>query len=107
VTAAIPAVATSVARIVAASCPVVVFTVLVRIEPFQKTSDGGLLTNPVPEINKVNVSLPAVTLAGKRPVMMGVGGGEVLVEVQLPSAIVTARIAAKAVHRKCISSILP
>src|ERR1700678_4829190 len=55
VTAAIPAVATSVARIVAASCPVVVFNVLARIEPLQKTCDGGLLTSPVAEINKVNI----------------------------------------------------
>ena len=106
VTAAMPELATSVARIDTASCKVVAFTLLVRIEPFQKTCDCGLVTKPFPEINRVNAWLPAVMLEGKRPVITGVGGGEVVEEPQLPSTIETARSAAITVHRKRISSIL-
>jgi hypothetical protein len=55
VIAPMPAIATSDAIIVTASCSVVVFSTLVRIDPFQNTCDCGLLTKPVPEINRVNV----------------------------------------------------
>jgi hypothetical protein len=55
VTAATPALATSEAIMVTTSCCVVLFRTLVRIEPFQKTCDGGLLIKPVPEINRVKV----------------------------------------------------
>jgi hypothetical protein len=106
VTAAIPEVATSVARIDTASCNVVLFTVLVRIEPFQKTCEGGLVTKPFPEINKVNAWLPAVILEGKSPVITGVGGGAVELDPQLPSTMIIARSAPTAVHRRRISSIL-
>jgi hypothetical protein len=106
VTAARPGLATSLARIDTESCNVVLFTVLVRIEPFQKTCDGGLVTKPFPEINRVNASLPAVILEGKSPVITGVGGGWVELEPQLPSTIGSARSAAIAVHRKRISSVL-
>ena len=107
VTAAIPAVATSDARTVTASCCVVEFKTLVRIDPFQKTCDGGLLTKPVPEMNIVNTWLPAVMLEGNRPVITGVGGGcEVLVLEQLPSSTVPIKSASNAVHRKRISRIL-
>ena len=73
VTAPTPEVATSEAIIVTASCSVVVFKTLVRIDPFQNTCDGGLVMNPLPEINKVNVWLPAVMLEGNSPVITGVG----------------------------------
>jgi hypothetical protein len=55
VTAPTPAVATSDAIIVTASCWVVLFNTLVRIDPFQNTCDCGLLIKPVPEMNTVNV----------------------------------------------------
>jgi hypothetical protein len=106
VIAAMPGVATSVARMLTASCVVTVFSLLVRSEPFQKTCDGGLVTKPVPEMNRVNIWLPAVMLEGKRPVITGVGGGVVVEEPQLPSMVVIARSAARTVHRKRINSIL-
>src|SRR5580704_3753515 len=100
-----PGLATSLARIDTASCNVVLFTVLVRIEPFQKTCDGGLVMKPFPEMNNVNASLPAVMLAGKRPVITGVGVGCEL-DPQPASTIVSARSFATTVHRNRISSIL-
>src|SRR3984957_4273302 len=103
-TAAMPDVATSDARITTASCPVVVFRTLVRIDPFQKTCDGGLVMNPFPEINMVNIWLPAVMLDGNKPVITGVGDGcEFELLEQLPSTTAPVMIASHAVHRKHIS----
>jgi hypothetical protein len=108
VSAPTPAVATSDAIIVTASCSVVVFSTLVRIDPFQKTCDSGLVIKPVPEINKVNVWLPAVMLEGNKPVITGVGYtvADVLVLEQLPSGRAHISSASKTVHRKRISYVL-
>jgi hypothetical protein len=67
-----------------------------------------LLIKPVPEINIVNVWLPAVMLEGNKPVITGVGYtvAEVPVLEQLPSGRTHIRSASKAVHRKSISYIL-
>jgi hypothetical protein len=104
VIAAIPELATSDARITTASCPVVLFRTLVRIEPFQKTCDGGFVMNPLPEINILNIWLPAVILDGNKPVITGVGGGcGFVLLVQLPSSTAPVMRGSNAVHRKRIS----
>src|ERR1700722_427219 len=104
VTAAIPELATSDAKITTASCPVVEFRTLVRTDPFQKTCDGGLIMNPLPEINMVNIWLPAVMLDGNKPVITGVGGGcEFELLEQPPSSIAPVTRASSTVHPKRIS----
>jgi len=83
------------------------FRTLVRIDPFQKTCVGGLDMNPMPEINIVNIWLPAVMLDGNKPVITGVGGGcGFVLLVQLPSSTVPVTKASNAVRRKRISRIL-
>ena len=73
-TCAIPGLATSEAGIVTASCPVVIFKVLERGEPFQyaKVTPFESAMKPVPATKSVKPWLPAVMLDGKRPVIAGV-----------------------------------
>ena len=77
VTSEVPAVATSEARTVIAICPVFIFTVAERAEPFQNAVEVPVdpAMKPVPAMNIVKDWLPAVTLDGKSAVMIGVGFG--------------------------------
>jgi len=114
VTSEVPGVATSEARTVMAICPVFIFTEAERAEPFQNAVEVPVdpSMKPVPPINIVKDWLPAVTLDGKRPVMIGVGfgwPGETvlpLLELQLEVKIVSTPSATSAVHRKCIKPVL-
>src|ERR1700691_1178597 len=108
VTSAVPAVATSEARTVMAICPVFIFTAAERAEPFHNAVEV-----PVdPAMNIVKDWLPAVTLDGKSPVMIGVGfgwpGATVLplLELQLDVRIVSTATLPNAVQRKRIKPVL-
>ena len=70
VTAAKPGVAISVAGIEAISS-VLVRKVVVRVEPFQRTSD--VVTKPVPITDRVKAGPPAGVDDGSRRVIAGVG----------------------------------
>jgi len=60
--------------------------------------------NPLPEINMLNIWLPAVMLDGNKPVITGVGGGcEFVLLEQLPSNTAPVMRASNAVHRERIS----
>jgi len=90
-----------------------VFTIPVRGDPFQYAvvvpDDPAI--NPVPEMFRVNIWLPAVMLAGARFEMMGVAfGWPEPPELELDphpdtSAAMKASIP-NVVHRKCINRIL-
>jgi hypothetical protein len=89
-----------------------VFTTAVRGEPFQYAVvvpvDPEI--NPVPEMKRVNVWLPAVMLAGANSVIIGVALGCPLVEPDPephPEIIITRDASIpNMVHRKCINRIL-
>ena len=114
VTSEVPGVATSEARTVMAICPVFILTEAERAEPFQNAVEVPVdpAMKPVPAMNMVKPWLPAVTLDGKRPVMIGVGfgwpGATVLplLELQLDVTIVSTPSIMSAVHRKRIKAIL-
>src|SRR5580704_4002132 len=114
VTSEVPGVATSEARTVIAICPVLIFTEAERAEPFQKAVEVPVdpSMKPVPAMNTVKDWLPAVTLDGKRPVMIGVGfgwpGATVLplLELQLDVKIVSTASTMSALHRKRIKPVL-
>jgi hypothetical protein len=114
VTSEVPGVATSEARTVMAICPVFIFTEAERAEPFQNAVEVPVdpSMKPVPPMNMVKDWLPAVTLDGKRPVMIGVGfgwPGETvlpLLELQLEVKIVSTPSTTSAVHRKRIKPVL-
>jgi len=114
VTSEVPGVATSEARTVMAIWPVLIFTVAERAEPFQNAVEVPVdpSMKPVPAMNSVKPWLPAVTLDGKRPVMVGVGfgwpGATVLplLELQLDVRIVSTPSTMSAVHRKRIKPVL-
>jgi hypothetical protein len=90
------------------------FTVAERAEPFQNAVEVPVdpSMKPVPAMKSVNPWLPAVTLDGKRPVMIGVGfgcpGATVLplLELQLEVKIVSTPSTMSAVHRKRIKPVL-
>jgi hypothetical protein len=77
VTSEVPGVAMSEAMTVIAIWPVFIFTVAERAEPFQNAVEVPVepAMKLVPAMNIVNDWLPAVTLDGKSPVMIGVGFG--------------------------------
>src|SRR5271169_5771717 len=77
VTSEVPGDATSEAKTVTASWPVFIFTVAERAEPFQNAVEVPVdpCMKPVPATKRVKDWLPAVTLDGKSPVMIGVGFG--------------------------------
>ena len=110
----VPGVTTSEARTVMAICPVFMFTVAERAEPFQNAVEVPVdpSMKPVPAINIVKDWLPAVALEGNRPVMIGVGfgwpGATVLplLELQLDVRIVSTASIMSAVHRKRIKPVL-
>ncbi len=110
----VPGVAMSEARTVMAICPVFMFTEAERAEPFQNAVEVPVEPSmkPVPAMNMVKDWLPAVTLEGKRPVMIGVGfgwpGATVLplLELQLEVKIVSTPSTISAVHRKRIKPVL-
>jgi hypothetical protein len=114
VTSDVPGVSTSEARTVMAICPVLIFTVAERAEPFQNAVEVPVdpSMKPLPAMNSVKPWLPAVTLDGKRPVMTGVGfgwpGATVLplLELQLDVRIVSTASIMSAVHRKRIKPVL-
>jgi hypothetical protein len=114
VTSAVPAVATSEARTVMAICPVFIFTVAERAEPFKNAVEVPVdpAMKPLPAMNMVKDWLPAVTLDGKSPEMTGVGfgwpGATVfpLLELQLDVRIVRTATTTNAVHRKRIEPVL-
>src|SRR5271170_4473450 len=114
VTSEVPGVSTSEARTVMAICPVLIFTVAERAEPFQNAVEVPVdpSMKPLPAMNSVKPWLPAVTLDGKRPVMTGVGfgwpGATVLplLELQLDVRIVSTASIMSAVHRKRIKPFL-
>ena len=114
VTSEVPGDATSVARTVMAIWPVLIFTVAERAEPFQNAVEVPVdpSMKPVPAMNSVKPWLPAVTLDGKRPVMVGVGfgwpGATVLplLELQLDVKIVSTASTMSALHRKRIKPVL-
>jgi hypothetical protein len=97
-----------------AICPVFIFTEAERAEPFQNAVEVPVdpSMKPVPPMNMVKDWLPAVTLDGKRPVMIGVGfgwPGETvlpLLELQLEVRIVSTPSTTSAVHRKRIKPVL-
>jgi hypothetical protein len=81
VTCAVPAAAMSAA--VMAACNWVALTkVVVRFEPFHRTTDP--LTNPLPFTVKVKAAPPAVALEGEIEVIAGTGLGAVIVKAILP-----------------------
>jgi hypothetical protein len=110
----VPGVAMSEARTVIAIWPVFKFTVADRAEPFQNAVEVPVdpVMKPVPAMNIVKDWLPAVTLDGKSPVMIGVGFGcpgatwLPLVELQLDVRIVSRATTPNAVHRKRIKPVL-
>jgi hypothetical protein len=110
----VPGVAMSEARTVMAIWPVFIFTEAERAEPFQNAVEVPVdpSIKPVPAMNMVKDWLPAVTLDGKSPVMIGVGFGwpgetvRPLLELQLEVRIVSTPSAMSAVHRKRIKPVL-
>ena len=79
VTGAVPAVATSFARICAWSW-VLLTRVVVRLTPFQRTTDA--LLKFVPVATSVNAALPATALVGE--IELSVGAGLLIVNVEAP-----------------------
>ena len=67
------ALATSAAEMLARSC-VLLTKVVVRLAPFQRTTDEG--TKPLPLTVRVSAPLPAAVLAGARLLTTGAGGPE-------------------------------
>src|SRR5579863_3037176 len=114
VTSEVPGDAMSEARTVMAIWPVERFTVAERAEPFQNAVEVPVdpAMKPLPAIKTVKDWLPAVTLDGKSPVIIGVGFGwpgetEVpLLELQLDVRIVSTATTPNAVHRKRIKPVL-
>jgi len=90
------------------------FTEAERAEPFQNAVEVPVdpSMKPVPPMYMVKDWLPAVAVAGKRPVMIGVGfgwpGATVLplLELQLEVKIVSTPSTMSAVHRKRIKPVL-
>jgi hypothetical protein len=114
VTSDVPGVAMSEARTVIAICPVFIFTDAERAEPFQNAVEVPVdpAMKLVPAMNIVKPWLPAVTLDGKSPVMIGVGLGWPgatwlpLLELQLDVRIVSTATTPNAVQRKRIKPVL-
>jgi hypothetical protein len=114
VTSEVPGDAMSEARTVMAICPVAIFTVAERAEPFQNAVEVPVdpAMKPLPAMKTVKDWLPAVTLDGKSPVIAGVGfgwpGATVfpLLELQLDVRIVSTATTPNAVHRKRIKPVL-
>jgi len=81
VTCPVPAAAMSAAVIAAVTCIVLTY-VVVRLDPFQFTTDP--LMNPFPPTVSVNAAVPAVALAGDSPIIAGTGFVPLTVKVVLP-----------------------
>ncbi len=81
VTCAVPAVAMSAAAIAAVTCVALMY-VVVRLDPFQFTTEP--LMNPFPLTVSVNAAAPAVALLGDSPIIAGTGFAPLMVNVELP-----------------------